>query len=263
MHVAKAFEKIIKLNKKIAELNYKLAYMEKMGQTNQEISNELDEHKKQREELFDVLKKFNIEFFVPYEEEIKNFNNRLKDFSVEQINLALKKKQGSAWELLKARAAIIKNNLFHAELIGKLAETLLMVSESTRNKIIEAVKNGKVFEDIEVTEEEAGLKIAKYLYRLGIDAKYENGFIIGEEFPFKEIGIKIGEKTIYVPESKVEEIAENERKLKAISIKIQVKNAEKQIKNFSNEEDKEFEKLQEEYLKLLKKREEYLEKYKD
>ena len=260
MRIYEIFESIIKLNKKVAELSYKANYMEKLGQDVSEIKEEIEDLKEHRAKMLEELKKYNLEFYLPYEEELKKFNEKLKQYNLEQVNYAIKRKEGAVWDILKARASIIKNNLLHATTIGKLAELMLMLNEDKRNKLISYIRKGEIKEDIEV-EEEIGLKMAKYLHRIGIQAKYENGLITNKAFPFKEVGIKIEDKTIYVPEQSVEEVMENEQKLKDISVKIQVKNAEKQIKKFSEAEIKEFENMQKEYLALLKKREEYLKKF--
>ena len=262
MGIGEKFEEMIKLSKRRAELNYKLNYCLKLNKHCKEVEEELELLEKRIKEIEKEIEAFGIEFFVPFEKEIKAFNERLSHYSVEQISLALRRKEGSAWELLKAKAEIVKNNIFHAKQIGKLVELLLSLDEEKRKKIIEMVKAGKIFEEVEI-EKEKGLKLAKYLSRIGINAYWEDGKLIDKPFPFKEVGVEIAGEVVYIPESVVEEVLKNEEELKRISIKIQMKNAERQIKKFTEKEMEEFEALQKKYLSLLKKREEFLKKYRD
>ncbi len=260
MQVARLFEEVIKLNKKIAEVSYKISYYKRLGKDSISLEEELENLIKERNKKIKEIQNHNLEFFVPFEEEIKKLNDKIKEYSIEQIDLALRKKQGSAWELLKGRALLTKNNLLNSKAIGKLAEFLIGVEEEKRKKLIYFIRIGEITEGVEI-EEELGRKIAKYLNRVGIKANYEDGKIVNKEFPIKEVRIELDKEVIYVPKEVEEEILKLKKDLQDISVKIQIKNAEKKIRVFSKGEEEEFERLQKEYLKLLKKKEEVLKKY--
>jgi hypothetical protein len=258
--------KLIEFKKMKAENDYKLRYLERTGaekEAKEIIKSENENLQREIERIEKLLKENNYVFFVPMEAELERLNKRLKEFKDEEIDKAMRTRTGEAWNILSARGSIIKRNVELKEEIGKLIDDVNKLKK--KEKVIEIVRNGGIKEEVKTDGEKSALvaRIAKRMGRLGINVIFRNKKLIKGKPDESEIMTRVGNEIIWVPEREAEGILLNERNLENVSVKIQVKNAERQIRKFSEEEEKEFEELQKEYLELLKKREEYVKKYRD
>ncbi|MEM4335421.1 MAG: hypothetical protein QXL47_01510 [Candidatus Anstonellales archaeon] len=258
--------RLIEFRKMKAENDYKLRYMERTGadeNAKELVKSENENLQKEIEKIEKILEEKKYVFFVPMETELERLNKKLKEFKEDEIDRALKTKTGEAWEILSARGRIIKRNVELKEEIGKLIDDVNKLKK--KEKVVEAVRNGGLKEEIRTDGEKSALvaRIAKRMGRLGMDVIFRNKKLLKGKPDESEVMVRINGGVIWVPEKEAENVLLNEKKLEAVSVKIQVKNAERQIKKFSEEEEREFEELQREYLELLKIREDYVKKYKD
>ncbi len=258
--------RLIEFKKMKAENDYKLGYMERTGageDAKEIIKSENENLGREIERIEKMLKENNYVFFVPMEAELERFGEKLKNFKEEEIDRALRTRSGEAWDILSARGSIIKRNVEFKEEIGKLIDDVNKLKKKER--VIEIIKNGGIKEDVKTDGEKSQIvaKIAKRMGRLGMNVIFKNKKLIKGKPDEEEVMIRVGNDVIWVPEKEAENVLLNEKKLESVSVKIQVKNAERQIRKFSEEEEKEFEELQKEYLELLKKREAYVKKYRD
>jgi len=258
--------RLIEFKKMKAENDYKLRYMERTGaeeEAKEIIKSENENLEREIARIEKTLKENNYVFFVPMEAEIERLNAKLKEFNEEEIDRALRTKTGEAWKILSARGNIIKRNVELKEEIGKLIDDVNKLKK--KEKVIEIIRNGEIKEEVKTESEKSALvaRIAKRMGRLGINAIFRNKKLIKGKPDEEEVMIRVGNDVVWVPEKEAENVLLNEKKLESVSVKIQIKNAERQIRKFSEEEEKEFEELQKEYLELLKKREAYVKKYRD
>jgi hypothetical protein len=107
------------------------------------------------------------------------------------------------------------------------------------------------------TDANVASKIAALLGRIGLNCRIEEGSLVASE-QSDEVEVEIANKKVWVSACRLELLNKNKESLYNISSKIQLKNAVRQIKEFSEEEEKEFAAMQNEYLKLLKEQDELL-----
>ena len=103
--------------------------------------------------------------------------------------------------------------------------------------------------------------IAKALTRIGIRTKSNEGMIEKDGDELEEVRFTIDGTPIWVPKEKADEIRNFIKQLNDTSIKVQVKNAEKQVKKFSKEEEEAFDQLQIKYLELIKRKKDIVSMY--
>ena len=77
----------------------------------------------------------------------------------------------------------------------------------------------------------------------------------------KEVKVEIANRPVWVSDETLLKIQENLNKISSINAKIQLKNAERQIRHFDDTEETTFNTLQHEYLQLLKEQDELLKGY--
>ncbi len=208
------------------------------------------------EQLAKIDEKMSIEVderlfnLIPEIKELSKLNNEIDSLPPFEIINALKERQGIIWEKIMKRRELWERVMF---MLDEIAHFIALVKnfEDEDLEIVERIlQNGRVNEPIETEHAD---EIAKAIRMLGIPSKVENGTLKEGEEEKKVLVIHNGKK-YWMNETKAKEFGDLVRELESIGLKIQVKNAERQVKRLSEGEEKEFEDLQSKYLELLKKR---------
>ncbi len=268
MEIRKIVEKLLVMNKTRAETEYLVGFLIRNGTDENderivELKHHIDALNKEIGKLNDELSKFGIQYFVPNETKITQFTEKIKGYSEEDIDKAMRIKNGEVWDVLKARGELIKKNIEMKKEIGILIELIAALPKDKREPLIEIIKNGDWGEHmpIDIGDKTLAKNIAKAMNRIGIYTEAEEGRIKRDGEIAEEVRFTIDDKPIWVPKEKAEEIREFIKQLNNTSIQVQVKNAEKQVKKFSKEEEEAFDQLQLKYLNLIKRKKEIISMY--
>lgn len=242
--------KLIELNKERAELEFKSKFDNSDG-----IKHDLKLVNAHIAAITDKLIKAGMRIALPNEKQITEFTNDLKKFRDSEIFDALKSKKGNIYELLSVRGVLLKQNFDNRVNIAKINILLSKLPVVVRTKLLDTLREGKLLYDISIdADEKVRLLLVRLFLRLGVKA-FLNGNTISavtEKQTDIEVPIALGNKSVWVSERIANNLVELNNKLKQISTRIQLRNAEKQVKIFSDVEEKEFADLQSEYLSLLK-----------
>lgn len=246
--------KLIELNKRKAELEFKKeVYGEECEREMKEISG-----------LPDIIKKAEaagVALIYPRQNKLEEMSGRLKEFSPQQIKESLAGKSGDAYGLLHERGIIVKQNYRNRLEIAKLCVIVSMLNTEEKQAVSGAVRAGAVAEKIAVStlKEDALERLATFMRRCGVNCNAgEGGLLPSGSAEKKEVCMEMSNKKVWINEGMKDELDENLGKLRDVNSRIQLINAERYIKKFSDEEEKNFEELQNEYLNLLKKQDELL-----
>ena len=149
-----------------------------------------------------------------------------------------------------------------------LAKLLILLSNVTvpdmRYKLMEIMQQGAIKEAVAVQCDRSSVeKITSLFNRLGISASLsEDGQMLSDSpSDSKEIPFVISNKKVWVSAESADKLNENLSKIKELSPQLQWKNAQRQIKDFSDDEEEEFMDLQKKYLDLLKEQDEILKEF--
>ncbi len=244
---------LIEARKKIAELSYKKGYAQRVGTDEREVRI-LDEELKRLEERRASLEKKigNVEIFVPFQGKLEVLQKKIDANPQDELDMALRGRSGELYEMLRERGRIIKRNVEARNEIGKLVLLARPLYPGLCSKIADAVKEGKV-PDVEA--QSLGVRAERIviaLNRMGIACKVSEGKLVPSEEPWGEAKVFLNNGHIWIPRESLEKFNQNEIELEQVGIRLQVKNAERQVKDFSEEEMKEFEGLQNTYIGLLR-----------
>jgi hypothetical protein len=245
------------------ELELKKAYLEQEGQNTDEISQQITRTRASRNELRNKLKNAEIMFLMLNSSKISDLQSKLSNFSLEEQAKALKSREGEAFEILKERSQYFKRNTENRENIAKLLIMLSTVKDmETRDRLGEVLEIGKISESVPVEGcDGETIKVIVILFnRLDIPCSIsEDGkHVLAGKGGEQEKMFLISDRKIWVAPDIAEKLSENLSNIDEISPKLQWKNAQRQIKTLSDEEEKEFADLQRKYLDLLKEQDELL-----
>lgn len=252
--------KLLELSKRKAEIAFKLEISEEEEKASHKSQLESVLH--QMDRLSQAIEKAGIVIAMPNECEIAHLNDALSKHSAHEILDAMKKREGETYKTLVARGKLIKQNFENRENIAKLALLTAKLKKEVRDAIVEVVRRGKIEISIPLldTEPAPSNKIATVLGRLGIPASVEENALMASEKE-KEIAVQLPNRKVWVSPEIHGKLDLNLAKIREISSKIQLKNAVRQIKQFSEDEEKEFAAMQDDYLKLLKEQDELLKEF--
>jgi hypothetical protein len=220
-------------------------------------------------ELSARIKSAGIGIVVPCEDELKSFDSRIAAFSVDQMKEAMKSRSGDAYKLLKEKGEIVKRNFSNRLEIAKLAIVLAKLKNEPKKDLSSAIRSGKIENIIDLSGSDAILldQAVRSLKRCGIQCSAvgssfkvaSNADGEGEPMKDQEIRLELANRVVYLPNSEAKlKLDENLKKFAELNKVIQLKNAVRQIKTFSDDEDKEFSDLQRKYLDLLNEQDEIL-----
>ena len=203
----------------------------------------------------------------PNGKKLEDLTAKLKGLPQDQIKEAMKIRDGLVYHLLKERSDIIRANYENRLEVSKLSILCSSMIAERRIAITEAITSGIITTPIDVSSlEESKVKVLlRSLNRCGIKCKVVDGKIVTQETTPEEdekIVDHLGTK-IWIASSLKPQFDENVAKIQQVNVKIQLKNAERQIRQFSEAEQKEFDSLQMDYLGLIKQKDDILKNYEE
>jgi hypothetical protein len=252
----------LELGKKRAELSFRIEISK--DEDKAQYSEKLKSIQEGLDVLSERLEKAGITIPTPFESRIASLNESLSEVSATQIHDAMKNREGELFQKLAQRGAITKKNFENRENIAKLSLLLPKIEKDVREKILDSIKHGSIQDAIPMlnTNQNISSKIAAILGRIGLKCRIEEGSLIASQ-EANEVEVEVQNKKVWVAHGLHEKLNKNKESLYNISSKIQLKNAVRQIKQFTEEEEKEFAAMQNEYLKLLKEQDELLKDFLD
>jgi len=256
---------LVELNKARAEQSFRLNTLtDAKPEEAEAMKSRLAELQNKIERISQTIKKTGAIIAMPNEKEIARLNDSLSSCTAQDMLDAMKKKSGDTYSIMVARGALMKKNFENRENIAKLALLTAGLQKDVKEAIAEAVRAGSFDSPIPLldSDEKAGNKIAALLGRLGIMAECTGGALVKATNGL-ELAIKLNNRTVWVTPELHDKLNANLAKIREISPKIQLKNAVRQIKQFDDEEEKEFAAIQGEYLQLLKEQDDLLKDFLD
>lgn len=200
---------------------------------------------------------------VPNRKEITEFSGRINQFSREQLDSAIRSKSGEAYELMKKRAVLVKNNFERKEDIARITILLNTAPRKEAESLQKIIEDGEGADaEVSFFPRETQQELVNLASRIGrqccviagtmsIDKKKVDS---AQVKPDDEILKSVSGKRVWVKADKVMEFEENERHISSLLGKMQAKNAEKQARELTEEETVFLEKLQSDYLVAKAKR---------
>ncbi len=251
---------LLHLKKRQAELEFKKYIVKKDEEKTQEIKVELEAVNRGAERILSKMNEKNVRLVVPFLDEIKKYEKKLSSLSKEKIIEALRSKTGEVYESLEQKSKLIKSNLEQKDDIGRLNVFLYRIPEDIRKKLIPHIQKGRIQEEIEI-DERIGENLAILLRRIGIPAEFDltRKVLSSSIEPHREKKFIVNNRVVWISESFDSLFEKNERNLKEVGMKLQLKNAERQIREFGEAESIEFETFQQGYMEFLALRNKMLE----
>lgn len=217
------------------------------------------------EELSDKAKSAGVRLIYPNQTKLDEYAEALEAFPVDAIREGMKIRDGRAYQTLKERGMIVKGNFENRSEIAKL---LILIAGMPRDEkaALEAVVAAGAIEapiNLASMDEQAGKRLARFMRRCGISCIVSGQTLAPapDDGVEKEARVELPNRWVWVSEGSKALLEENLRKMQSLNAKIQLKNAERQIKVFSEEEEGVFATLQREYLGLLKEQDELLKEF--
>ncbi|MEW5995978.1 MAG: hypothetical protein AB1657_00070 [Candidatus Micrarchaeota archaeon] len=252
---------LIEVRKRIAELNYKKGRLTGSGNPRElkEVEDELGRLGERKAAL--EKKAEGIEIFIPSQKRLDELQAKISGHDEEDVAAAMRAKEGELYGMLREKGAILKRNMEARNEIGKLVIIVQTVYPALRAKVADAVKEGRApeMEVAELAGKEG--KIVASLNRMGISCRVREGKIAPSEEAWNEAKVLLNNVHIWIPRENLDRFVQNEAEMELVGIKLQVKNAEKQVKAFDEAEMKAFEGLQAKYIDLLKVRKDITDVY--
>ncbi|MBN2478427.1 hypothetical protein JXB01_04010 [Candidatus Micrarchaeota archaeon] len=248
---------ILELRKKKAECEFKIGYLTYKGSDSdesiKEISAELNEVSNSLEKLEKKFEPLLDSIVLPNETKLYILNEKLQEKEDGEIFTAMRIKDGEIYSLLKERGHIIKHIFEKRSEIAKLNVLLLGMDDEKKEELKGIIMNGSCLEKEHLEGQEEGKKkrIVQLFGRISLPVEKE---LMQEE----EIEIPVGSTFVWVPKEKFENYGDEVKNFTVLSQKIQFFNAKRQIKQFDENEEKQFSKLQQDYLNALKAKDEIL-----
>jgi hypothetical protein len=248
--------KLIDLNKRKAGLEFKKAIGIK-------CDDELARVRKEAHVVANIAKTAGIEIIFPNQNRLEDLEKMLEGTSPEQKKEAISSKRGETFDLLSKRAEIAGANYENRYEVAKIAHIISKMDEIEKAKIKEAIVSGTVEEQLKIgsLDEKKRQKLARSLNRCGIKCTVAEAELVPTDPGESEISIKIENRKVWVNKDTMEHLENNLKRMEVVGSELQVKNAKRQILEFSEEEETKYSELQQEYLELLKKQDELLHDY--
>ncbi len=254
---ARDLSRLLELNKKQAEIEFKRTVFGSDDGSQKDISANASE-------LTAKAAMAKVVLAVPNQEKLDSLGAKLASVPPSALREALKVKDGSPYEVLRERGLIVKRNHENRLEIAKLSIMIAKAAAPEKAALLTAVRSGAVNETIGIQsldEKDVG-KIARFLRRCGLRCKASGKEIApSEDAKEEEVRLDISNRSVWVSEGSRGLVEENLRRMHAVNAAIQLRNAERQIKSFSEDEESGFATLQKEYLELLKQQDELLKEF--
>jgi hypothetical protein len=247
----------MELNKKRAELEFKSSVL------GIDCSTELRSITANADEIAAKAKAARIDIILPNEKRLQELSAALSAFSPQQLKEAMLGRSGQAYELLQQRGTIIKQNHENRSEVAKLSIALSRMPSHDRDIAAAVVRSGTLSGTVQLifTDDTLVGDIARYLRRCGICCTASERNLVAEGQASQEVRMELSNRNVWVSEAVKAQLEENLRRIHSLTAGIQLKNAERQIKQFSEHEEDEFVSLQRQYLDLLKQQDELLKEF--
>lgn len=252
----------------MAELEFRQLLLEKDNETESanQVKDQLQTLSEQANSLSEQMKKAGIELIQPNKVKIKEFDEKLSGFPQEEILDSVKTKNGDVYNLLAERGKIIKRNFENRSNIAKISLLASKLDTERKAALYKAIDH-EAFEttvDLKDWDEKARMRFVNLLRRIGLDVGLdEHSLSAGKNGVIEEKLVELSGVTVWVSDDVSSQLNKNLELMSELNKKIQLKNAERQIKSFSDDEEKEFLILQQDYLKLLKEQDDLIKDFKD
>jgi hypothetical protein len=250
--------RLLELNKKRAELEFRKSVL------GVECDAELRSITANAGEIAARAKAARVGIVVPNETQLQKLGSALSAFSPAQVREALVSRAGPAYELLMQRGELVKRNHANRFEIAKLSMTLARMPSHDRDIVTAIVRSGSFEGTLQLTfsGEQLVKDAARYMRRCGIGCSASGRNLAADgRAPRGEVRMELDGGNVWVSEDVKAKLEENLRGINALTAGIQLKNAERQIKQFSEQEETEFVTLQRQYLDLLKQQDELLKEF--
>jgi hypothetical protein len=257
---AREIAELIRLRKLKAELSFKREFLvsgsskEALADTERELKS-VESHLNSLEAK---LKAAKLIVVLPNENRINELGAKLENVGHSAIASALKSKSGDTYAILAERGKLLKQNFELRSEIGKLNILLHRLTPDLRESLSNSVRVLDLSENsvAAVTDEKSKQQLGRILSRMAV-------VYLSAAAPAEECEFNLDNQKIWIPKAAAAEIAKNMEDTNKIIAKVQLQNAERQIRKFSDEEEATFLKTQQEYLALLKHRDELLKQHLD
>lgn len=259
----------MELNKKKAECEFKKGYLVMKGKGIDDaqivaFNHELAEIFYQISALEKKIAEKHILLFYPNEDKLIELGSELEKFGPEKIYQAIEKKNGIVYEFFEKKGKIIKENFEKRKDIAALVEFVNLLPKNMMFELIKKIKFGEIGElDVSTINEKEKIKLFVLLNRSGItcflDLEKHVLSSYTKDIKWDEVKVRLNGNYIWINQEKVDEIKRFEKELTKIANLVQFKNAERQIKTFTPDEETQFKDLQIAYLALIRKRNAFLE----
>ncbi|MEW6723172.1 MAG: hypothetical protein AB1324_07950 [Candidatus Micrarchaeota archaeon] len=256
---AKELARLIELERKRNELEFRQRVLgEEAGAEHRAVS-------AGAKSLRDKASAAGVHLVFPAQARLEELESALESVPPDSIRESLKIRDGKVYALLRERSVILKKNYENRAEIAKISIILSMMAPAESAGLAEAVKAGSMSVPAGVgsLDESGRRRLARVMTRCGFPCSARGESLVPSEDAEKEARIEFSNRVVWVSEVSKGVLEENLRRMQALNSRIQLKNAERQIKVFSEEEETHFATLQREYLDLLKQQDELLKDYRE
>ncbi|MBU0586862.1 hypothetical protein KJ780_05085 [Candidatus Micrarchaeota archaeon] len=264
--LANEIARLMELNKMKAELEFKKNWLISKGNKDKVVAYEaeLEEASRQTLELESKITAKGITLFYPNMKKINELAGKLSAIPQEKLFSAMEQKEGEVYSLFESKGKLIKRNMENRWEIALLMEFTNSLPSGVRDSLIEMSENGEIGElDVSILEENQRMKLFRMLNRAGLECELLGYNIIpknmnGDGVKWNEIWVETSGRKIWASPEKIEEVKKFEKDMEDAGRTIQIMNAERQIRDFSDAEENKFNEAQKKYLEMIRKKEKML-----
>jgi len=195
---------------------------------------------------------------VPHRREIGEYTSQINQFSRPELDIAVKSKGGTAYDLMRKRAMLVKTNYERREDIARLTIMLNNMPRKDAESIRALIEEGAGSDaDVSFMPKEKQQELLNITSRIGKQCcVFAGSFSLdkkkidtSELKPSDEVSRTLPNgRQVWVDAGKTFEFDTNEKEIASLLAKMQAKNAEKQARSFTEEEIVFLDKLQADYL---------------
>ncbi|MFZ5500699.1 MAG: hypothetical protein ACOY58_02145, partial [Candidatus Micrarchaeota archaeon] len=249
----------MELNKRKAELEFQKTVMKS------DLDKDIARIASSAAELSDKAKASGVEIVLPGQRRLDELAKALDDFSPEEMREGLKVRDGMAFQTLKDRGMIVKRNFENRFEIAKLAILTARMGADERKALSEILASGALASPLDITTltESDRKRLARIMRRCGIECVAGGKGLepaLGKDSE-KESRLHISNRPVWVGQLSKPKLEANLKTMESLNARIQLKNAERQLRAFTEQEETDFAELQKQYLDLLKEQDELLKDY--
>ena len=189
-----------------------------------------------------------------YGTKIDKLNEKIHEYSIEEIMNAAKSKNGELYNNMKNRGEMAKKNFEYKEELSALTVILTTAGPVEAKEITEIVEGDKDEITMNLTPELKN-KVQPLMERLGYKIENQGEYTIIKKEETNLQSKWVGNEKVWVEPEKLEDFEQNEEILDLVMKRLQFYTAKSQINEVNDEEQIKFKELQEEYAQRMMKRE--------